>query len=338
MTSKEIGIGLIDDSTVGKVHSYSWMNLLQFYSTSSNPRLITRDASNWRDILDDSDINIVDVCSSPDLHPEICLYVAEKGKAILCEAPLSRTADEAYEIYQAIKKSSRSNMIGFNKRFFSSVLYARKLIRSDRLGKITHVVGNYYRTAEKSVLNDLGSQLLDLMRFLVGDIISVAGASQTFDQKTTSEQSGITGCLRFAGGAVGTISLSGTTVPTPDYLVLEVYGTRGSFKFYSERPAELELYLHEDKDFALNGFRTIYCTSKVHPLMQHFWPDQGTSFGFEQSFISEIAYFLSAVEKSQMIGPLGASFYDGYVNALICDQLTQSTIDGAWHAVKPKPA
>ena len=189
------------------------------------------------------------------------------------------------------------------------MLYARELVQSGRVGRITHVVATYYNIelgegfsdpnmplvwlfrreiAGHGALNDLGSHVVDMMRFIVGEIASVCGATQTFIKErplpedntkrgVVDVDDSIAGCLRFAGGAVGTISVSWMPVSVRDYLALEVYGTKGSFRFCSDRPAELELYLHDDKDFALNGYRTIYCTSREHPLMKHFWPDQGTS-------------------------------------------------------------
>ncbi|HXQ91987.1 MAG TPA: Gfo/Idh/MocA family oxidoreductase [Nitrososphaerales archaeon] len=389
MTRKEMGIGLIGYS-IGRVHTHSWLNLRQFYSDSlvSSPRLVAvcgrnknavssfakhygydRIYNDWRELVNDTEINILDNCAPPNLHLEASVNAAEKGKAVLCEKPLARTASEAYEMYRATEKTGQVHMTGFNKRFFPATLYARELVQSGRLGKITHVVATYYNIemgegfsnpnlpltwlfrreiAGHGAMNDLGSHLVDLMRFVIGEISSVCGAIQTFvkerplPEDTTKKgavdvEDAIAGCLRFAGGAIGTISVSWMPVSVHDYLALEVYGTEGSFRFCFERPTELEVYLHDDRDFALNGYRTIYCTTREHSLMNQFWPDQGSSYGFEQSFVSEIAHFLSAVERSQSVEPLGASFYDGYLTALINDELAASARDGRWHAIRPEP-
>ena len=346
MSRNEIGIGLIGYS-IGKVHTHSWLNLRQFYSLS--PKLVavcgedssvlstfakhygySKTYTDWKELIEDPEVTIIDNCAPPQLHREICIMAAEKEKAVICENPLARTALGAYNVHQAMKKSGQVNMTAFNKRFFPATQFARELVKGGRLGKITHAVGTYYKMESPTgVPTDLRSHLIDLMRFVVGDISSVCGATQSEDS--------ITGCLRFESGAVGTMSVSRLAGAIPDYLVLEVYGTGGSFKYYSQRPTELDVYIHSS-DFALNGFRTIICSSKAHPLMKYFWPDQGSSYGFEQSFISEIAHFLSAVEKSQSVEPLGASFYDGYLAELIGSELALSAADGNWHAVKPEPS
>src|SRR5579862_7032251 len=376
MSRKEVGIGLIGYS-IGKVHTHSWLNLRQFYSDSilSYPRLVAmcgrnteavsqfakhygyeKIYSDWMELVNDPEIQILDNCAPPNLHLEASVAAAEKGKSVICEKPLARTANEAYEMYRSTQKTGQVHMTAFNKRFLPSVLYARELVQSGRLGKITHVVATFYNIeigdgfsdpnfplvwmfrreiAGHGALNDLGSHVVDMMRFVVGEIASVCGATQTFvrerplpeDPSKKGEvdvEDSISGCLRFANGAVGTISVSWMPVSIRDYLTLEVYGTQGSFRFSFERPTELELYIHDDKDFAVNGYRTIYCTSREHQLMKHFWPDQASSYGYEQSFVSEIAHFLSAVEKSESVEPIGASFYDGYLTALINDELISS--------------
>jgi hypothetical protein len=81
----------------------------------------------------------------------------------------------------------------------------------------------------------------------------------------------------------------------------------------------------------------VYCNSRSHPLAKNFWPDQGSSYGFEQSFVSEIAHFISCVQEGRSVEPLGASFYDGYVTCLINDELVASGKDGIWHSISRKP-
>jgi predicted dehydrogenase len=218
MTNRQVGIGLIGYS-IGKVHTYSWLNLRQFYSDSliSSPKLVavcgrnneavssfakhygySKIYNDWRELVNDPEIQILDNCAPPNMHLESCVSAAEKGKAVLCEKPLARTADEAYEMYHRTQKTGQVHMTAFNKRFFPATLYARELVQSGRLGKITHVVGTFYNIefgegfsnpnipfswlfrrelAGHGAMNDLGSHLVDLMRFVIGEIMSVCGAT-----------------------------------------------------------------------------------------------------------------------------------------------------------------
>jgi predicted dehydrogenase len=69
---------------------------------------------------------------------------AEQGKAIICEKPLARTAEEAYAIYKAAARAGQVHMTGLNKRFVPAIFFARELIREGRLGRVHHVVATYY--------------------------------------------------------------------------------------------------------------------------------------------------------------------------------------------------
>ena len=71
--------------------------------------------------------------------------------------------------------------------------------------------------------------------------------------------------------------------------------------------------------------------------MHRFWPDQGSAYGYEQSFISEIAHFASSVQEGIDVEPLGASFYDGYITCLLIDELIESAHDATWHSIQPQP-
>jgi predicted dehydrogenase len=319
-------------------------------------------------MLDDPDLTVLDDCAPPNLHAEPCIAAAEQGKAIICEKPLARTADEAYSIYRAVAKTGQTHMTAFNKRFVPAVQFARELIREGRLRRVHHVVATCYNieyaggfadpnypltwmfrkeTAGHGALSDIGSHIIDMMRFTVGDIQAVCGATQTFvESRPLPEQSEKKGkvevedlsvaCVRFANGAIGTLNVSWMPVGTRDYVTLEIYGSKGSLRFNFERPNEIELFTSTG-DTPAEGFRTVICNSRNHPLASRFWPDQGSSYGFEQSFISEIAHFASSVEEGVSVEPLGASFYDGYMTCLLIDELVASARDGRWRSLEPQP-
>jgi len=376
------GIGLIGYS-IGKVHTHAWLNVSQFYPEIAKPQLVAvcgrnqsaaksfaehygfrRTCSDWRDLVKDPAVEILDNCAPPNLHAEPSIMAAEEGKAVLCEKPLARTAEEAYSMYRAVARTGQIHMTGFNKRFVPAVLFARDLVREGRLGRVHHVVATYYNieygegyadpnypltwafrkeTAGHGALGDIGSHVIDMMRFTVGEISAVCGATETFVENRPlpedSTKSGrvevediAIGGLRFENGAIGTIAVSWMPVATRDYAALEVYGSRGSFRFSFERPNELELFTTDDG--ATAGFRTVICNNRTHPLMRRFWPDQGSAYGFEQTFVSEIAHFISSVEKGVSVEPLGASFYDGYMTSLVIDELVASACGGKWHPIR----
>ena len=120
--------------------------------------------------------------------------------------------------------------------------------------------------AGSGALGDIGSHALDLANFLVGDIVSVAAASETF--VASRQRPGgaapapvdVDDCtialLRFANGAIGTLEASRFSYGRKNFLSFEISGTKGALGFNWERSNELRLYNASD-GASLQGFRTI---------------------------------------------------------------------------------
>ena len=70
----------------------------------------------WREILDDSSIDLVLVCTPPHLHAEMTIACLESGKHVLCEKPLCSTLEEADFMLAAAKKNCKVLKCGFNHR------------------------------------------------------------------------------------------------------------------------------------------------------------------------------------------------------------------------------
>ncbi len=150
-------------------------------------------------MLETKTSRIFDNCAPPSLHPEPTIAAAEAGKQLVCEKPLAKNARDAKTILDAAERAGVKHMTGFNYRFLPAVTFARKLIKDGTLGKIHYYKGAYLNfnggmddpsyplkwlhqseTAGYGALADLGSHAIDLARFLVGEVASVSGASETF--------------------------------------------------------------------------------------------------------------------------------------------------------------
>src|SRR5467141_2913071 len=121
---------------------------------------------------------------------------AEAGKHVLCEKPLGRTADESHEVWRRVAATGVKHLCGFNYRFVPAVRLARELIDEGRLGEIRHFRARYLQDwgddpsldtwrfhpdeAGSGALGDLGTHVIDLARYLVGELASVSGLVRTF--------------------------------------------------------------------------------------------------------------------------------------------------------------
>jgi predicted dehydrogenase len=378
----KLGVGIIGYS-IGKAHAHAWTNLAEYYHpTRLAPRLVAlagrtkekvddlaarygieKTYEDWRKLVRDPEVELVDDCAPPFLHHDPAVLAAELGKPVVCEKPLARTAREAKAMLAAAERHRVKHMAAFNYRFVPAVAYARKLIQEGRLGKIYHYKGSYLntndgfnrptnpltwhfrqKTAGHGAIGDLGSHAADLARFLVGEVTAVCGASTTFirerplkaepgSAKGRVDVDDLTvGCLRFKNGALGTLEAGWTTAGVTDFLAFEVYGSEGAVKFDLERITELQLYLPGEGggDGHANGFRTVFAIGRDYEYMKPFWVNQGGGFSWEHTFVNELHHFARCVQKDEDVAPKGATFYDGYRNCLIMDGLVESSKSGKW--------
>ena len=121
-----------------------------------------------------------------DVHAEPCILAAQAGKHVFCEKPLGRTAEESKRMWDAVKAAGVKHMVAHNYRFVPAVMQMRKLIEEGKLGRIYHFRAIYLQDwimdpnfprvwrldkniAGSGALGDLGSHIVDLARFLVGE-------------------------------------------------------------------------------------------------------------------------------------------------------------------------
>ena len=288
-----------------------------------------------------------------NFHAEPTIAAAEAGKHVICEKPLGRTADEAYETWQRVAATGVKAMCAFNYRFVPAVRLAREIIASGDLGEIFHFRGRYLQewiidadfpmvwrldkdVAGSGALGDLGAHVIDLARYLVGEIDAVSARTRTFvkdrEGGAVTVDDAVESVVDFAGGAVGTIEATRFASGRKNALQFEINGSKGSLSFDIERLNELEVHYRDSSPGKLSqGFRTVLVSEADHPFWEHWWP-QGHMIGWEHTFVHEIHHFLSAIRDDTEIAPHGATFEDGYRAAEICDAMLRSDESGCARA------
>jgi predicted dehydrogenase len=317
---------------------------------------------NANELVKDPEVDIVDMCTPPYAHSEIAVEAFELGKHVICEKPLARTAEEAHTMLRAAEKAGVKHMTAFNYRFIPAVSFAKKLVTEGYIGRVLNFRGAYLNievgdrgylnpdfpldwhfkneTAGYGALSDLGSHILDLARFLVGEISSVAGATATYiKERPLPDSPAVKGrvevddsavaAVKFANGALGTIEASWMAPGRKDFLRFEILGSEGSLRFNLERLNELEIFSLKDPN-EVRGFRDVWTTSKAHPYMDKFWLEQGGGFGWDHAFVNEVHHFTDCVVNDKSVEPIGATFLDGYKNCLLMDAIAESASSDRW--------
>lgn len=379
---KTMNVAIIGTKFMGKAHSNAWLNAPRFFDMGIKPVLKVACGQNeaelkafaerwgweetetdWRKVMERDDIDIVDISVPTYLHRDIAVAAAKAGKHIFCEKPFALNLDEAREMYEAAEAAGIVHYVNHNYRRCPAVMLAKRLIDEGKIGRIFHWRGAYLQdwivdpefpltwhlraeTAGTGPHGDLNSHSIDLARFLVGDIKSVAAMMTTFIKErplpgagaaTFSAGSGESTEMgqvtvddasfmvaEFENGALGTFEASRFAPGRKNYNYFEIYGSNGSIVFNLERMNELQLFLRDDPAYA-QGFRTIIATEGgQHDYVANWWPP-GHIIGYEHEFHHAVVDFMKAIETGGDIRP---NFYDGVKEVEVLQAGVQSAQSG----------
>jgi len=351
---RTIGIGVIGMGWMGLVHSRSYRQIAdRFPDSGIRPRLVicaddvavrAREAqvrlgfenctAAWPDVIAHPEVEVVDINAPNSLHLEMVRAAAEAGKPVACEKPVGRSPEETAEIEAATRRAGVLTFTGYNYRWAPLVQYARQLIQTGRLGKITHFRGRFFtgyasdpnavlswrfqRTiAGSGALGDIVSHVIDMAHFLVGPIAEVVSTRETFIRQRPLATPGLgthfsisrgggpldevtnedyVGALvRFANGACGSVEACRVITGPKCQMAFEVNGTGGAVSWDFERMNEINVFLRDSPEH--DGYTRI-CAGPEHPLHANFSPGPGTGLGYEDLKAIEAFQFLKSVKDS----------------------------------------
>jgi len=366
----EIGIGMLGYAFMGKAHTNAYKKIpYMMYPPPAIPTLAAlcgrnqsalseaakrfgyaKTYANWQEMLNDDAVQVFDNGGPNNIHAAPSIAAAKVGKHVFCEKPLGRNPEESHTMLEAAEKAGVKHMVAFNYRFVPAIRQAYKLIQSGALGKIYHFRAMYlqewimphYNTpmiwrlqkdiAGSVALGDLGAHIIDLARFLIGEIDSVAAMTRTFTQKrpwddgslgTVDVDDAFVATVSFKNGALGTLETSRFAAGRKNYQVLEINGEKGSLKFNLERLNELDVFWVGAEPKETQGFTNVLVSEPYHPFWENWWP-QGHIIGWEHTFVHELTHFLDCIVNDKEVAPYGATFEDGYRTDCICAAILES--------------
>ena len=316
---------------MGKAHARA-LHVLQELDVPLRPELVSVSRRSgevdWRDQVADERIGLFVNAGPNAVHAEPTIAAAQAGKHVLCEKPLGLTAAESRELWREAERAGVVHLCGFNYRFVPAVHLARELLEAGELGEVVHFRARYLQSwgwdadsalwrfdrgeAGSGALGDLGAHIVDLARYLVGEIASVSGRARAIvPAREVDDQ--FVATVEFENGVLGTLEASRLARGRVNNLAFEVNCTKGSVAFNLERLNELEV---ADAD----SFRRVLVTESEHPYLRWWWPP-GHGLGWGDTVVNELAYLLEAIAGEHAVAPHGATFEDGYRCAEVLDAI-----------------
>jgi predicted dehydrogenase len=355
-----IGVGMLGYAFMGKAHANGYKKLSYMaWPPPLMPRLVSiagrdeqavaaaahrygfeRYATDWRELVADPEVQLFDNGGPNNLHAEPTIAAAEAGKHVVCEKPLGRDGEESYGIWQRVQATGVVHMCAFNYRFVPAVRLARQMLEAGDLGDVHHFRGRYLQEwgatdaevwrfekglAGSGALGDLGTHVIDLARYLVGEIESVSALAATFKPGREVDDA-FESVVAFESGAVGTIEATRFATGRKNAFQWEINGSKGSIAFDMERLNELQV------SDGSNGFRTILVSEAHHPFWEWWWP-HGHIIGWGDTFVHELEHLLGAIAGRNDVAPHGATFEDGYRASAVGDAIMRSADTGSRETV-----
>ena len=254
---------------------------------------------NYLDLINCADVDAVEICTPNFLHIPMAVAAVRAGKAINVEKPLSVNYAEAQKLEDALQENSVPNMMCFSCRFRPAVRYAKEILSRGLLGDILSVNAEYLKSsrfwagrrlewrfvkeyAGTGVLGDLGVHLVDMARFLVGDMTQVCaetGIAVKQRKKLNSDEIGTVETddycsfmADFECGAHGMFKVTRCAIGHENTVRFDIFGTKGFLSFDLNTPDELSPCIGE-VDAESYGIHTVKVPDKYQSSQEQMFID-----------------------------------------------------------------
>jgi predicted dehydrogenase len=346
VTAPPLGVALLGYAFMGKAHSRG-LRALRELDPPLQPQLVSicgrdRDAAavvatrygweqavgDWREQVADDRVELFSNTGPNALHAAPTIAAAQAGKHVLCEKPLALDADEAHAMWQAALEARVVHICGFNYRFVPAIRRARELVEAGTVGELVHFRARYLQSwgweapavvwrfdraqAGTGAIGDLGAHIVDLARYLAGEIVAVAADVRTFVEGREVDDA-FAATIELADGAIGTLEASRLARGRVNQNTFELNGSAGSIAYDLERFDEL---LVSDGG-----------AYRIERVTGDWWPP-GHGLGWGDTFTLEYAHLVRAIAGDGTVAPHAATFEDGYRAAEVCDAILRSAESG----------
>lgn len=208
------------------------------------------------DLLSETDVDIITICSPNGLHAEHSIDALNAGKHVLCEKPMALSTDDCGRMIDASLRANKRLFVVKQNRFNPPVAAVKNAIDDGKLGRILSVQLNcfwnrnfeYYESSWKGSKDLDGGSLftqfshfIDLLYWMIGDVENVKGYNGNFHHQgvVEFEDHGVA-ILEFTNGALGTINYTTNSYGGNMEGSLTVFGERGTVKIGGQYLNELE--------------------------------------------------------------------------------------------------
>ena len=368
-----IGLGF-----VGKAHVESLRRLaipirgalgssLETTASACKALHLERAYSSLDEIVADSSVDVVHLCTPNYLHFEQASRLLRGGKHVLCEKPLTMDSRESELLIAIAKETGKVGGVAYNLRYYPLCQEARALIEKGTIGQPKLVHGSFlqdwllYSTdwnwrldaklgGQLRAVSDIGTHWLDLVTWITGrkvtelcaDLATVVpvrqrprGRVESFQQADTSNVESVpistddyaSVLFHLEGDLRGVMTVSQVSAGRKTRLWFEIDGSEGSLAWNSEEPNTLWIGRRNAASEELPKDPAL-----MSPKTRRYaaYPG-GHAEGYPDTFVRLFRDFYDYLEAADLNAPRTfPTFQTGHDEMLLCEAIEKSSQERAW--------
>lgn len=270
-------------------------------------------STNYLDLLTDPEIDAVYIATPPHMHCFYTLEAARYFKHVYVEKPMATTVQECREMMDACKAHGVKLFVAYYRRGQEKFQKIKEIAESGGIGQVRSFQYTYScpvpafnkdrswllskKEAGGGLLYDIGSHMVDTLRFILGDVSIAAGISSNIS-KDYDVSDVTSGFLRFTDGVQGALQFSFHASQVLDEAVL--FGSEGSLRFsiMDMEPVVLQKGGREER-FAFKPLEHVQMPYIRHVVRVLQGTEDDDTTGISGLRTQEI---LEAFEESRVIG------------------------------------
>ncbi|MGC8962996.1 MAG: inositol 2-dehydrogenase [Candidatus Bipolaricaulaceae bacterium] len=298
-----IKLGLIGAGRIGKLHAENIARYIpeaRLVAVADAVKDVARDVAakygltkvfqDYRDLVNDPEIDAVLICTSTNTHVEIIQAAAAAKKHIFCEKPLALDLKEIDAALIAVAQAGVTLQVGFHRRFDPHFQRLKELLDQGQIGRPWLLkITSYdpappplaYIQVSGGIFLDMTIHDFDMARFLLGEVEEVYAAGAVLVDPAIGEAGDVDTAvvtLRFKSGALGVITNCRKATYGHDQRI-EILGERGGL--FAENPLPHATQLAKE-----NG----YHTAPLH----YFFVER-----YREAYVAEMRAFVEAVREGK---------------------------------------
>jgi len=310
---EEISVGVIGARFAADLHTTSYSRIPGVRITAvcdKDEQALAEFAGKWniphkytdyREMLDRKDIELISVCVPNFLHHEIVLAAAEAGKHIVCEKPLATSLEDGEEMVEKCQSHGVKLMYAEDWVFAPALVRARQIYDEGAIGKAVYITGKESHSGSHSPfakkkgycgggsLIHLGIHPIGYILHFMGEAPQTAigevakGGSRNLVHQDFEGEDWALGVLSFPSGVKALVEGNYVTRGGMDDRV-EIYGTEGVIRVDLTQSNPLLVYSGRGYSYAIE--KADMTKGWTRPAIDEYW-----SLGYQ----NEISHFVSVV-------------------------------------------